>query len=94
MYKVKFGPDAEKDIEKLDKEIAERIIRKIEWIAINAENIIHHQLSFLPEDLKGLCRIHIGDYRVLYWIYFEEQRIQIYRIEHRSEVYKWLRRKK
>jgi len=38
------------------------------------------------DDLKGLCRIRVGGYRVIYWIYNKDKRIKIYAIEHRSDM--------
>src|SRR3990167_10624533 len=65
MYKVTLLPDAEKSFKKLDKPVQQRISEKIDWLARNADTIIHHPLVSLPDDLKGLCRIRVGDYRIL-----------------------------
>lgn len=92
MYKVIILPDAEKSFKKLDKAIQVRIAAKIDWLADNAETIVHHLLSSLPDDLKGLCKVKAGDYRVLYWVYKRRRLIKIYIIEHRSKVYRLLRR--
>jgi len=64
MYQIIFLPDAEDSFKKLDKTIQQRIAGKIDWLAENADTMIHHHLSSLPEDLRGLCIIRIGDYRV------------------------------
>ncbi len=87
MYRITLLPNAEKSFKKLDKSVQLRVAAKIDWLAKNADMIIHHQLSLLPDDLKGLCKTKVGDYRVLYWIYHNEDHIKIYNIEHRSEVY-------
>lgn len=71
MYKVIILPDAEKSFKKLDKAIQSRIAAKIDWLADNADTIVHHLLSSVPDDLKGLCKAKVGDYRVLYWTYNE-----------------------
>jgi mRNA interferase RelE/StbE len=92
MYQIVFLPDAEDSFKKLTKPIQQRISSKIDWLAENADNMIHHHLSSLPEDLRGLCRIRIGDYRILYWIYVDNKIIKIYEIEHRSTVYRFLKR--
>lgn len=92
MYQIVFLPDAEYSFKKLDKTIQRRIAGKIDWLAENADTMIHHHLSSLPEDLRGLCRIRIGDYRILYWIYVDNKIIKIYEIEHRSTVYRFLKR--
>jgi mRNA-degrading endonuclease RelE of RelBE toxin-antitoxin system len=60
MYKVAFLPDAEKSFKQLDTTIQKRIAAKIDWLAENADLVIHHPLKSLPDDLRGLCRIRIG----------------------------------
>lgn len=88
MYKVTFLPDAEDSFKKLDKPVQKRIGEKIDWLAENADKIIHHPLKSMPEDLRGLCRIRVGDYRILYWVYNDSKHIKIYEIEHRSQDYR------
>lgn len=60
--------EAEKSFKKLDSPIQKRIAQKIDWLAKNAESTIHHPLTSLPDDLRGLCKTRVGDYRILYWI--------------------------
>jgi mRNA interferase RelE/StbE len=50
--------------------------------------MIHRRLVGMPDDLAGLCKLRVGDWRVLYWIYHEEKIVRIYRVQHRSEVYR------
>jgi mRNA interferase RelE/StbE len=88
MYKVTLLSDAEESFKKLDRTIQKRIGQKIDWLANNADKIIHHPLTSLPDDLRGLCRIRIGDYRIIYWVYTETKHIKIYDIEHRSKDYR------
>ena len=88
MYKVTLLPDAEKSFKKLDKPVQQRIAEKIDWLATNADTIIHHPLVSLPENLRGLNRIRVGDYRIIYWIYSDDREIKIYEIEHRSKDYR------
>ena len=92
MYKVTFLPGAEKSFKKLDKPVQQRITEKIDWLAQNAGAIIHHPLVSLPDDLKGLCRIRVGDYRIIYWVYSDSKEIKIYEIEHRSKDYRSVRK--
>lgn len=92
MYKVIFLPDAEEAFRKLDKTIQARIAQKIDWLSENADKIIHHPLTSLPDDLKGLCRIRIGDYRILYWIYNDSKQIKVYYIEHRGRKYRSIKK--
>jgi mRNA interferase RelE/StbE len=92
MYKVTFLPDAEDPFKSLDKSIQKRIAEKIDWLAANANQVIHHPLKSIPDDLKGLCRIRVGDYRVIYWIYNEKKHIKIYEIEHRNKSYRSIKK--
>ncbi len=92
MYKITFLPDAEDSFKKLDKPIQKRIAQKIDWLAVNADQVIHHPLTSLPEDLRGLCRMRLGDYRIIYWVYAETKQIKIYDIEHRAKDYRSIKR--
>ena len=92
MYKVIFMPGAEESFKRLDKSVQKRIAQKVDWLAENGDKVIHHPLVSLPEELKGLCRIRIGDYRVIYWVYDDKKEIKIYEIEHRSKDYQSVKR--
>jgi mRNA-degrading endonuclease RelE of RelBE toxin-antitoxin system len=91
VYKVTFLPEAERSLKKLSGEPFARIVEKIDWLQKKSDLIVHHPLTSLPDDLKGLCRVRVGDYRIIYWIYSETKTIKVYAIEHRSRVYKSLR---
>jgi addiction module RelE/StbE family toxin len=92
MYKITFLSAAEDSFKKLDAPARKRIAQKIDWLSQNADKIIHHPLKSLPDDLRGLCRMRVGDYRVIYWVYVETEQIKIYDIEHRSKDYRSITR--
>jgi mRNA-degrading endonuclease RelE of RelBE toxin-antitoxin system len=92
MYTITLLPDAEESFKKLDGAIQKRIAHKIDWLAKQADTMIHHPLTSLPDDLRGLCRMRIGDYRIMYWVYTEDKHIKIYAIEHRSKDYRSIKR--
>jgi len=85
MYQVRFIKDAVRDLERLDKETARRITKKINWLAENAETILPKGLR---GKLAGLAKIREGDYRIIYEITHAEEIIIIHFIGHRNEVYK------
>ena len=89
-YQVEIGRQAQTQLAKLDPTLVASVERKIIWLATNAETVVHRRLVGMPEDLDGLCKLRIGDYRVLYWVYPREKIIRLYRIQHRSEVYRSL----
>ena len=88
MYKVVLLPDAESSFRKLDRTIQTRIVEKIDWLSGNADAIVHHALTSLPDDLRGLCRVRVGDYRILCQILEEELVLVAVIIGHRKNVYK------
>ncbi|MCD6220500.1 type II toxin-antitoxin system RelE/ParE family toxin [Candidatus Calescamantes bacterium] len=89
-YKTIILPSAVADLEKLPKERRSKILRRIKWLSQNAEFVIHHQLRNMPPDLRGLCRLRSGAYRILYWFYPEERVIKVYQVRHRSSIYRRL----
>jgi mRNA interferase RelE/StbE len=87
-YRVEIGSRADAQLAELDSAIGASVERKIQWLAENAAVMIHRRLVGMPDDLAGLCKLRIGDWRILYWIYHREEIVRIYRIQHRSEVYR------
>jgi mRNA interferase RelE/StbE len=87
-YRVEIGSRADAQLAELDSAIGASVERKIQWLAENAAVMIHRRLVGMPDDLSGLCKLRIGDWRILYWIYHREEIVRIYRIQHRSEVYR------
>ena len=89
-YRIVVLPSAETDLEKLDPDVRRRILRRVVWLGENASQVVHHQLANMPEDLAGLCRLRVGNYRILYWLLRQQEALKVYRIQHRSEVYRHL----
>ena len=87
-YQVEIGSKADAQLAGLDTAIGAGVERKIQWLAENAAVMIHRRLVGMPDDLAGLCKLRVGDWRILYWVYHREEIIRIYRIQHRSEVYR------
>jgi mRNA-degrading endonuclease RelE of RelBE toxin-antitoxin system len=67
-YRVEIGPQAAQQLDELDGAIGASVERKILWLAENAPDLIHRRLAGMPEELSGLCKLRVGDYRILYWI--------------------------
>jgi mRNA interferase RelE/StbE len=85
MYQIRLVKEAVDDLEKLDKEIARRIIKKINRLAENVETI---KSKGLRGNLAGFDKLREGDYRIIYQTIHAEEIIIIHFIGHRSEVYK------
>ena len=86
-WQIEFVPAAAKELKKLGKAEAGRIIRTLEE-RIAARDDPRELGAALTGELAGLWRWRIGDYRVIARI--EDQRITILivRIAHRSDVYR------
>ncbi len=89
-YRVEIGSKANAQLAELDAAIGGSVDRKIQWLAENAAVMVHRRLVGMPVDLAGLCKLRVSDYRILYWNYPAQKMVRIYRIQHRSEVYRHL----
>jgi mRNA interferase RelE/StbE len=87
-YRVEVAQKAGVQLSELDPSIGAAVERKIIWLAQNAADMVHRRLVSMPEDLAGLCKLRVGDWRILYWVYHAQKIVRIYRIQHRSEVYR------
>lgn len=85
MPPVVFTSQAEENLAKLDKQIAQRILKKIRWLAENLETLTPEPLT---GQFQGVYKLRVGDYRVLYTFEDEQKLIVIRLIKHRREVYK------
>lgn len=85
MYSIRLLKDATREINRLDKPVASRILRKLRWLAENLDNIT-------PEPLKGglagLYKLREGDYRVVYEVLRSENTMVVHLIGHRRDIYK------
>lgn len=84
-YTVRILQAASRELARLDKVIALRVVGRIRWLAENLE-IIKPQA--LKGDLAGLCKLREGDYRIIYEIVHAEKAVIIHSIGHRREVYR------
>ena len=85
MYNVEFTPDAESDLGRLDKSIAQRVLEKLRWLAENFDSV---RLEALTGQWQGMFKLRVGDYRVLYTYDQEKREIIVHFARHRREVYK------
>ncbi|MEA3441657.1 MAG: type II toxin-antitoxin system RelE/ParE family toxin [Chloroflexota bacterium] len=85
MYQINFLDAATKDLSRLDKPNAQRILKRIRWLVENISSIKHQQLS---GDFAGLYKLRVGNYRVIYEILYVEHIMIIHLIGHRREIYK------
>lgn len=89
MYKIVYTKTFENDLKKLDKSVGQRIIAKIFETANNPYNT--QPLKYSPRGLENLCKLRVGDWRILFWLDHSDKTLTLYTVEHRSKIYKNLR---
>ena len=84
MFSAEFGSDARKFLKKAEKEVARRILEKIEKLKIEP----------FPSGVKRVVgkrdkifRVRVGDYRITYTVIYEQNLILITDIDKRSKIY-------
>jgi len=86
-WTIEFLPAAEKELAKLGRAEAKRIIQTLKTrIAVRDDP--RELGSALGDELGGLWRWRIGDYRVVARIQDERITILVVRVAHRREVYR------
>ncbi len=85
MYRVRLLDAASKDLARLDKPMARRIVERVQWLA---ENLADTNLEALTGEFEGLFKLRVGDYRVVYELVHGEQLVMIHAIGHRREIYR------
>jgi mRNA interferase RelE/StbE len=85
MHQVNFTPGAENDLSKLDSQIAQRVLKRLRWLAENFDTINPEPLS---GKWRGVFKLRVGDYRVLYTFDQPKRIIIVHYVKHRREVYK------
>ena len=84
MVRVEFVPQAESDLAHLDKPIAQRVLKRLRWLAENLDVIAPEALT---GQWRGVFRLRVGDYRVLYTFDEAKKEIVVHLVGHRSKVY-------
>ncbi len=85
MYKTRIVKQTTNELEKLDKPVGRRIIKRIGGLAENLNRIKPEWLAGNPKDFYKLCE---GDYRVIYQILHDEKIVIIHSSGHRREIYR------
>ncbi len=75
IYRILPTKEFEKDLKKLDKNLQERIKKKINEVAENPERYKH-----LHYDFKGSCRIRIEKLRIIYSYDIQKQELYLEQI--------------
>lgn len=85
-YKLLFLREAAEEFKKLDKAVQRIVKEKLEILAQNPE-LLKNNIKPLKGKYKGLYRLRVGNYRVIYRLDKEEITILVIRIGHRRDIY-------
>ena len=86
-WRVEFTPTGERDLIKLDKQVRQQAVDRIEWLAENIETLTPIPLH---AEFRGLFKLRVGDWRVAYTFDPSKKNIKIRMIDHRNKIYKRL----
>ena len=84
-YRIELREEAVHDLEILDSSVVDRILKKLDWLKENFELITPVPLK---GELKGLFKLRVGDYRILYTHNKRQKLISIHLIGHRRDIYR------
>ena len=81
-YEIELKPQARKDLRRIPKPDAARIIDAIERLQVDLAGDVKRLTAFTPE-----YRLRVGDYRALFEIE-QANLVVVYRVRHRRESYR------
>ena len=84
VWKIEMTGEAEKELARIDKSAAKRIIRYLrERVSVDPRA----SGKSLRGDLSGLWRYRVGDYRLICELFDEKVSVLVIRVGHRKDVY-------
>jgi mRNA interferase RelE/StbE len=85
---IEYGKDAEKEIAKLDRQIAQRIIKFMGSRVAKLENPRSIGDALTGSTLGDYWKYRVGDYRIIAEIQDAKLIVQVVRVGNRREVYR------
>jgi len=86
MYSLHFLTSAQKEFKKLDRVAQKQIGEKLTLLTENPE-LLKNNIKALKGRYKGLFRLRVSEYRVIFQIKENQLIITIIRVGHRKEIY-------
>jgi mRNA interferase RelE/StbE len=85
VYTLHISQAALQELQDLDRNVCQRLIKKIRWLAANADSI---RPEMLKGDLSGFFKLRDGDYRIIYQRIEAKHIILIHAVGNRRDVYR------
>jgi len=83
-YSVIYKPSVEKDLRSLSQSTVTRVIKQVDSLRDNPISRSSVKLT----GSKGLYRIRVGDYRVIYGVDQYAKQVTVHYVRHRRDVYR------
>ena len=83
-FSLEYARQPRKFLKKYDKHIVKRLLTKIRETLLN--NPVPHDAKTIV-NAHGSFRIRIGDFRILYRVNHQENKIVVFKIEKRERAY-------
>ena len=87
-WRIEFHPQAEKELAKLDREVARKIIRFLRERVAQLEDPRSIGEALKGPELGRFWKYRMGDYRLICDIQDQRVTILVIRIGHRGDVYR------
>lgn len=84
-WTVEVTDDADKDMERLDRSVRERIINKFDWLEAHFDELTPASLTGV---WRGFFKERVGDWRITYDFDASEKLITVYAVDRRDKIYK------
>ena len=84
-YGFILSPVAAERIRRLDRVLAGIVLRRLNWLSENFEQLKHEALT---GRYAGLYKFKIGDYRVIYSIDHQKKTLHVVLFDHRKDAYR------
>jgi mRNA interferase RelE/StbE len=84
-FRIEWKKSTRKDFRKLPPSTTDRIVEAVENLA---ENPFPHGVGKLSGS-EHAYRIRLGDYRIVYEVVTESKLVEIQRVRHRKDVYRF-----
>lgn len=82
---LEFSKDAVADFANLDRTVRRQISEKLAWFLENFNSIFPLPLT---GEFREFFKLRAGDWRIFYKINWEDQKVVVEYIRHRSKAYK------
>jgi mRNA interferase RelE/StbE len=84
-FRIEWKKSTRKDLRKLPPNAADKIVETVENLAANP---FPHGVEKLSGS-EHAYRIRLGDYRIVYEVVAESKLVEIQRVRHRKDVYRF-----